>query len=292
MQCYTFFVIKLIVLCEMQSFGKEKKMIKAAFFDIDGTLVNSENELAPSARRALEQLNDKGVMLVVATGRFPSECREFFRSHPGLPFHSAICANGAVLMQGDKIIRDHSLPRETIKDFLQLARDNDIPYWTGNVTGNYYSLKDLARLADVLHASELERKDHYNPDYHLHQDVYGGELFCSGEELRLFDPYRDIIDIASAMFIGGATAPMYDFWQKGIDKGVGVNDFCDVFGVLKEETLAAGDSHNDLPAFRNVGLSIAMGNADENIRECADFVTKDINEDGLAYALKKLGLID
>ena len=76
----------------------------------------------------------------------------------------------------------------------------------------------------------------------------------------------------------------------GINKAAGLQKLMRYLGVDREELIACGDANNDLPMMNIAGLSIAMGNAYENVKQAADFITKSNNDDGVAYAIMKFVL--
>ena len=84
------------------------------------------------------------------------------------------------------------------------------------------------------------------------------------------------------------TAPFYfEFTAKGIDKAKALESILKKLGVNKEEIIAFGDGHNDASMVKYAGLGIAMGNAVQELKEIADYVTLSNDEDGIAYAIDK-----
>ena len=83
-----------------------------------------------------------------------------------------------------------------------------------------------------------------------------------------------------------------DIIPKGSSKQVGVDRMLDYFGISLEESMAFGDGGNDVLMLKHVGIGVAMGNAGDELKSIADFVTKDVDDEGIAYALKHYGLID
>ena len=78
---------------------------------------------------------------------------------------------------------------------------------------------------------------------------------------------------------------------KGTNKGVGLRTICKDAGIDISEAIAFGDSYNDVFMLKEAGLGIAMGNAEDAVKDAADMVTDDCDHDGIAKALQKLGII-
>ena len=79
--------------------------------------------------------------------------------------------------------------------------------------------------------------------------------------------------------------------RRGINKSYGMKKYLDYYGLSKEDAIAFGDAANDVDMLVFAGIGVVMGNGREEVKAWADFVTKDVNADGIAYAMKKLGLI-
>ena len=82
-----------------------------------------------------------------------------------------------------------------------------------------------------------------------------------------------------------------DITPKGVTKHQGIDVFCKHFGLQLEETMAFGDGGNDIPMLRHAGIGVAMGNAVEEAKAVADYVTTDVDAEGVAQALKHFGVI-
>ena len=88
------------------------------------------------------------------------------------------------------------------------------------------------------------------------------------------------------------SAPWFlEVMPKGINKGIGVERICEDMGITMSEVVAFGDSFNDLPMIKSVGMGIAMGNAEPELKAVAAMVTDDCDSDGIAKALRTLGIV-
>lgn len=266
-------------------------MPRIVFFDIDGTLVDSCNEIPASAKEAILSLRQKGILTGISTGRCPSELRDFTSSHPDLLFDVFVYANGALAEYKGETIVNRTLPRAELAALLQIAQDNNIPYWTSDKHNWYYSLPDLTPIAHILLPQESRRTDFFAPAHHLTHDVYMGELYMETAQLALFQDTLDSLEIVPGMLVGGKEGPMMDFWRKDTNKATGVLECLKMLHITPEEVVAVGDSFNDIPIIELAGIGVAMGNASEEVKQAADYVTKSLEDDGIAYCLQQLQLI-
>lgn len=78
----------------------------------------------------------------------------------------------------------------------------------------------------------------------------------------------------------------------GGTKQLGIDKFLEYYGLDLKDTMAFGDGGNDMQMLQHVSLAVAMGNAGDELKSIADFVTKGVDDEGIAYALKHYGLID
>lgn len=267
-------------------------MIKIVFFDIDGTLVDDKDQVPASVSPALEALRAQGILTGISTGRCPSELRQFRAAHPELPFDVEVFANGALVRKDGQLIARHPLPKEEVCRLVEICRKNDLIYWVSDENEWYFSVADLSPLGNILLEDETLRADYHDPDHHLAHDVYMGEILLDEEKLREYPVSLREIELVRGMLLGGGPGPMLDFWSKNVSKATGVTECLETLGIRPEEAMAFGDSFNDIPILQLVGVGVAMGNGTAAVKKAADFVTKDLREDGIVYALHHFGLLN
>ena len=87
-------------------------------------------------------------------------------------------------------------------------------------------------------------------------------------------------------------SPLFaDVNPQGQSKQVGIDVFCDYFGIDRANTMAFGDGGNDITMLKHVGIGVAMGNANPEVKEIADYITDDVDSDGIWNALKHFGIL-
>lgn len=258
-------------------------MIKAIFFDIDGTLVSFHtHRISPNLLNSLRRAQSSGIKLFVATGRQ----REAAEAAVGVfPFDGYITVNGQFCFAGDRVLRDNPIPPENAAQLVKLLEQTGSPcvFLEGQSS---YAVHPDSRLE--LFPSQLNIP--IPPTIPLREILehkfYQAVAFYTWEEQRA----------AGADFFPGLSVMRWhpafvDVVAPGGGKDLGMDAILDHFGIGLSETMAFGDGENDLPMLRHAHIGVAMGNADRVVKEQADYVTGSVDEDGIASALEHFGLL-
>ncbi len=264
-----------------------RPMIKALFFDVDGTLVGLKNHQMNSKDvESLRRLKEKGLLLFVATGRDYYVPEEMEALKPIMSFFTGmIDVNGqhVCLMNGEEIAV-HPIADE---DFLPLRRsceehhlsmlyrwesENCITEVTGHVEAywNWFGL-------EIPRVRPMDPEMHNVPKLCVH---------CSAEEEAEY-----VTPLLKHTWTARITPDLVDMIPAGIGKDSGIREICERFGIKTEETMGFGDGQNDLVMLNHVGTAVAMGNAADNIKAAADLVTTVTEEAGITKALQHYGLL-
>lgn len=256
-------------------------MIKAAFFDVDGTLLSYKTrQVLPSAKAAIAALQERGVLCIVATGRHMIQLSKLPVAE--IPFDAYLMLNGQLMLdkQGNVLF---DVPIEgKAKEFL-IEKFNDHTYPAVMVERDQMYLNYVTD-----HVREVNRI--ISIAIPPLSDYRGGEIYqvCAylrPEEEHLVDPIAEEC-VLTGWHYGGK-----DIIAKGGGKMAGIKRYLDRIGIAPEEIIAFGDAENDLEMIRFAGIGVAMGNAVEAVKAVADYVTADIDEDGIEKALKYYNLI-
>lgn len=263
-------------------------MIKAAFFDIDGTLLSKAtgNLIPASTKQALVELRRRGVMCFICSGRptaqLPWCIKDGFDGFEG-GFDSYITLTGSLCYDENGVYADTPLPAAFARRFLDLARDRDMDILFLNRDGVFCNRKsEKVRELEEMVAYEYPVAD---PEEAFERPLY---QFCA-----FVVPDQDA-QIAAAME-GCIVTRWCDLFCDVVpgtsSKSEGIKAAMAHYGFSREETIAFGDGGNDATMLEFCEIGVAMGNGTPEAKAAADYVTDDCDKDGIANALKHFGLI-
>lgn len=254
-------------------------------FDIDMTLLDHKDYRIPdSALHAIALLREN-YHIVIATGRDLDA--KFSRDLKGLVNADALIhLNGTKITAGDTLLFEHRMEQKLVERLLRFALGK--PFAIGVTVGmeDYYVNPQVVTVQDMMRWQRSDRN--FRVPWKLlelpvHTMVYiGPESWAKVVE-------AEFPEVKLPMFAGRTGS---DVVEKAVSKADGLRRLCDYFGVPEENTIAFGDSMNDLEIVRAAGTGVAMGNSVEALKEAADYVTTDIDKDGIWNACIHLGLIN
>lgn len=272
-------------------------MIRAILLDIDGTLTNDRKEITPKTREALIKAQDKGIRLALASGR-PDQGLVKYAKILEMEKHHGIfvCYNGAKVMdcQSGEVYFNHAMSIEEAKAVLEHMKKFKVSPIVAK--GEYMYTNDvysgfLKRNGDPINIIEYEsRSNGYllaeKRDLAAFVDFPVEKILNAGEPDYMKDHYEEMMepfkDTLSCMF----TSPVYfEFTARGVDKAKAIDTAFRKMGYEPSELMAFGDAQNDLSMLKYAGIGVAMGNAVEEVKEAADYITLSNNDDGIAAAL-------
>lgn len=257
-------------------------MIKAAFFDVDGTLLSHTTKRVPeSARNALARLKASGVHCVVATGRHITEMEKL--PVADIPFDGYITLNGQIVLDREKKLLHGTPIAGAAKEYLlKLFREKDIPVLLVEADRMYLNFADerVARVqADI--STAVPPVGTYNGGV-----IYQICVYLREDEEAALAPIADSCEI-TRWNRGGV-----DVIARGGGKVRGIQRYLEANGLTREETIAFGDGDNDARMLEFAHIGVAMGNAWPSAKEAADYITDHVDHDGVAAALSHFGLLD
>lgn len=255
--------------------------IKIAFFDIDGTLRDFEKQdISPKTLETLQRLKEKGIRLVLATGRAPMLLPKF----AGVEFDAFLTFNGSYCYTKEKTIFNRSIPKEDVGILMENALRLNRP--VAIATKDTMAANGTDADLEEYYALAKERLE-VSPDFEevVKEDVY---QIMMGLEAKDYD----------AMMENVTNARITAWWDRAVDiipagggKGTGVEKILEHFGLSREEAIAFGDGSNDIEMLRTVGTGVAMGNASDAVKKEADMVCKTVKEEGIYEFCLGNGLI-
>ncbi|QWB99910.1 Cof-type HAD-IIB family hydrolase [Mycoplasmatota bacterium] len=249
------------------------------FFDLDGTLLNG-GKIVQGIPKIIEELKEKGHIPVIATGRNPNLLRGLDKD---LSIDHLVLANGGYVLSDGKVIHENYISFDTIKRLTKRA--DEYPFdLTIEYIDEYVAYRD-----DTL--ATYRFSNHFNlpranVDHKLYPDrkVFAVVIF---EDQVVEDIKEDFPELQFNKSGGIA----YDVNPRGDLKAEGVRKMIEYFNMDLDEVYAIGDNYNDMKMLKTVGHSIAMGNAVDELKEIAEFITDDVDKQGIYKALKHYKLI-
>ena len=254
--------------------------IKAIFFDIDGTLVSFKTHKVPqSAIDAIRRVREKGVKVFIATGR----PMPFIRNLNGLEVDGIMSVNGASCITADgKVICHRPVPKADIERVIADAQVHPMPIaFTSNDRAIVCNMEaDMERFKEVFTLLDIPLPKSTPITEALNMDVMQMvAFFDKDEEPRMM---KEVMKECDA----NRWHPYFaDCIAKGTNKATGIDEICNYYGIDISETMAVGDGGNDIAMLRHAGIGVAMGNASDEVKACADMVTETVDEDGVAKLL-------
>ena len=260
-------------------------MIKALFFDIDGTLVSfNTHKVAQSTIDGLNIAKERGIKIFISTGRplsFINNLEDIEHLVDGY-----ITTNGSYNLMGKSVISMHSIPKEevlTLVDYLNKHEYPAILVGTDNTAViNHKPIVDRI-VIDTLNITNIDFS--ITAETVLQQDILQITPFITQEQQDIIMP--QIPHCASERW----HPEFIDTVNKQASKGKALSDIVAYNDLLISETMAFGDGGNDISMLLKAGVGVAMGNANDNVKAMANYVTSSADDDGIYKALKYFEVI-
>lgn len=269
---------------------------RAVFVDIDGTLCDSRQRVPDSAIRALAQARERGHRLFVCTGR---SVPEVYPRFVDLGFEGIVGGAGGYAAVGNKVLLDERMPREHVDVLTALWEDLDAFFiWQGpDQMGPSEGYLDFFVPRAGTHPEDwIEYARSITP---FIVDIDAGAFTkvtayvppdkASLERVSAALPegYRAIIGS-----VGAAGYVPFEIIPDHLSKAVGIQAVCKHVGIALSDTVAIGDSNNDVEAVARAAVGISIGGGCDDLVAVADIVAPAVGQGGLAWALAAAGLID
>ncbi|MBP3459336.1 MAG: Cof-type HAD-IIB family hydrolase [Lachnospiraceae bacterium] len=260
---------------------------KAVFFDIDGTLLVLGKPVLQSTIDAIRKIRENGHLAFICTGR----SRVMVPQTPILDigFDGIVGACGMYgEFQGKEVFR-YSLSGKQLEEMISLFRKYGIMYILEGTEYIYYDEETVDDIADDWY---LQYVNETIPQRFLPvQKVKTIEACKASIHARTSDPGELYKSLSRNYEVMEHVFGVAEFVPKGFSKAKGISLMCERLGIDVADTIAVGDSINDVDMLKHAGIGICMGNGSEPAKECADYITTDIFEDGIYHAMEHFGLL-
>lgn len=254
--------------------------IRAAFFDADGTMLSFKTHRMPeSTQVALAELKKGGIKCFLATGRAPYQVDEI----PIDSLEAFILFNGQFILNRERTIYQECMDRQDVRTVVEQVSAGlyECLFMEAGrcyVSGHNDRVRAIeAQSGQVFPEGDVEEA--------LHNDIYQLNIYLAPGE-------TDVVKNACHHIkMTRWTDTFVDVFPRGGGKDRAVRKVLDIYGISPDEAVAFGDGGNDLGMFGVCGTSVAMGNGNPEVKEQADFVTDDVDHDGIYNACVRLGIV-
>ncbi len=266
--------------------------ISCCVFDLDGTLLTSENKISDIDKTTLKKLSNDGVKIIIATGRAHLQIYEYVHEL-GISDPCITCNGGQIInILKQEIIHRDFIRKEDVLNILSVARHENIDFLIYTPDYVYHSpgserIKFFEKYnktapkefkIPILPESEYPSKSGYN-------DVLKILIHADTKRLQEFEKR---FNTKNTLTIVSSGKNLIDIMRENTTKGNGIRILCNNLGIPIDEVVAFGDSMNDEDMLKTAGFSVAMGNAIPEIKNICDYVTLTNDEDGITHAIEHI----
>lgn len=250
----------------------------AVFIDIDGTLTSERFVIPDENIRWLKEAQKQGHKIFINTGRSWGNIPESMRQATAF-FDGVVCGNGShIIIGGEHIVR-RSIPSDVVLRMIDYFISHRELWCVLEGENELFFIDDTAHTRHDM--DEIERVVSSQNFASLHGDS-PIEVIAGGRHLP--DDFESLFPELNVFRLDRFA----DCVCAGCSKANGLKQVAEALGFDHMHTMAIGDSENDLPMLEAAGISVAMDNAPQSIKNIADFVTLDNESSGVAYAIKQL----
>lgn len=256
-------------------------MIKAIFFDIDGTLIDfNTHEIPDSTKETLYALKEKGYYLFIASGRPPIQLELLCETFKNFPWDGKVLLNGQYCMdKDDHVFHKMPLPKEAMKTLVPYLLKADYPCSIFELDYSY-DIRFNQNMYDYL--KSIGREDKMppmdSPERTYTHDTY---QICPYIPEEMDDEF---LSHAPGMKSARWTPAFADIIPAEGGKPAGIMKMLERYDLKQEECMAFGDGGNDITMLEFASIGVAMGNAEDRVKAHADYVTDRIENDGIRNA--------
>ncbi|MED4224600.1 Cof-type HAD-IIB family hydrolase [Neobacillus cucumis] len=280
--------------------------MKLIALDLDGTTLNSKKEISEETLQAIKKAQQQGHIVMALSGRSEKSINGQLTKY-GLNCPVG-ASNGTALYADGKLLELTSLSLSQTKKIALEIEKESVPFNMATNKGHFAPRNWDQRLQDVLSSGRVPDEYYENQYFKMFTTsplVHGHSLFDQIEEIidnseymiQKFlivglDPEQKTrlqtkLEAVEEITIASSSPFNLEVTHINGHKGTGLKIMADYFNIPIEDTVAIGDERNDIPMLKAAGLSIAMGNAEEEVKQHSDIVTLSNDEHGVAYAIEK-----
>ncbi|MGP4076808.1 Cof-type HAD-IIB family hydrolase [Halobacillus sp. K22] len=240
--------------------------IKLIALDVDGTLVNPQGTVSDANIKAVQKAKDQGIHVLLSTGRSLSRCRDI-AEQLGRSSYIVTINGGEIYNQDFELVDQTLLEPHHVSRLWELKEKHGLYFWSSTVQGIFNSQEPFD--------SEIEEYNWLKFGFDIEDDEIREAI------LQELNGNQDLE-------ITNSSPTNIEVNPTGVTKAAALLKVCEWLDLKMENVMAVGDSMNDIAMIRESGVGVAMGNAQDEVKQEAEFVTGTNAEDGVAQAIEKI----
>ena len=261
---------------------KLRFMKRYIFFDIDGTLAAGgygNTYIPESTLLALKKLREARHFLAIATGRSQAMAADYMRE---LGFENMVSDGGYGVTINGELLGIKPLPKDKVVKLIEECKQKGLP-WGLQVDNSVTRFAPDSRFEDFTHDIYMSTRVVEGLDPSDYDNIYKAYIAC-------YTPTEQSIEMLKEL--PWARFHKEYLFVEPLDKAFGIRQIVDHFGADYSQVVVFGDAMNDLSMFVDDWTKVAMGNAIPELKACADYITTDVDKDGIYNACEALGLFE
>ncbi|MGL5379466.1 Cof-type HAD-IIB family hydrolase [Clostridium sp.] len=271
---------------------------KMVCIDMDGTLLGKRRQISNKSKEVIKNAHDKGVEIVVTTGRIYNNAAYF--SHILGVESPVIAANGAIVREKhtDRVIYESPIPKDDCIRLIEILYKNKMQFhfYTNDMI---YSSNKFVEFGTKIYMTKQIGYESLKIKYDIIRDIEEWKILFEENHRKItkcivfsvspqkLARFKDKINEIKSIVCFGSGSHSLEINYKDASKGEAVRQLAKHYGFNRDEIICIGDNENDVSMIEYAGLGIAMENAIEDVKKVADYITDNNKNDGVAKAIEK-----
>ncbi|MDC2867150.1 Cof-type HAD-IIB family hydrolase [Bacillus sp. BP-3] len=281
-------------------------ILKLIALDMDGTLLSSNLEISNENLKAIRDAEEAGHIVMICSGRAKEDILKLLEQYQlSLPLGAS---NGAIVYADGKVIHSRTLKKEKVYEIAKQLEAEEFPYklytnkgvyapynWKEQVTKSFQLNKESLDITieEIERITEKQLKANLITTFQSIEDVISDSTIeISKFFILTFNKTNrtqllQLLKKDKAVMVTASAPTNLEIMDEHGHKGNGLQEMAKYFHIPLQDTIAIGDNFNDVPMLEVAGLSIAMGNAEDDVKQLCDIVTATNDKNGVAYAIEQ-----
>ncbi|WP_304341135.1 HAD family hydrolase [Metaclostridioides mangenotii] len=258
--------------------------------DMDGTLLNREQEMTPKNREAIDFALENGVSVALASGRMYDSAKQHIE-YLNMDIPIIACNGSLIKLSNGTLIYSNKIDTELCLKAVEVLEKYNVYYQcqhedllfckeSDNKDSIYYKINEFMKTQTKV-VIEDDLKDSI-----LNNDILKFTII-EENNISILPVIKEELEKIEGLKITSSWENNIEIMSEGVDKGQAIKMLCEHLNIDRSEIMAFGDNYNDIEMLEYAGLGVAMGNSNDDIKESADYVTDTNEESGFANAIFK-----